>query len=149
PLPLQIAGVPLERIPQLECREAGTLGVVLVRDRGAEERHDAVTGVLIDGPFEAMDAVAQDGEKPFHYLVPRLGVDALGHFHRTLHVGEQHRDALPLALEGTPRAEDLLGEVLRRVGGDRALRGGAHIAERSPALPTELGARPVAGTARR
>ena len=31
-------------------------------------------------------------------------------------VREEHRDLLPLALDGTPGGEDLLGEVLGRVG---------------------------------
>src|SRR3984893_4266531 len=47
---------------QLERRRAGALGVVLVGDRGAEERHDAVTGVLVDRPLVPVDAARADPE---------------------------------------------------------------------------------------
>src|SRR5690606_40254648 len=45
---------------ELERREAGTLGVVLVRDRRAEERHRAVARVLIDGALEAVHGVRSE-----------------------------------------------------------------------------------------
>ena len=40
---------------QLERGRAGALGVILVGDGGAEEGHDAVAGVLVDGPLVAVD----------------------------------------------------------------------------------------------
>jgi hypothetical protein len=49
--------------------------------------------------------------------LPRLlGVAVRQQLHRALEVGEEHGDLLALALEGALRGEDLLGEVLRRVG---------------------------------
>jgi hypothetical protein len=43
------------------------------------------------------------------YLVPLFGIDPLGQVHRTLHVGEEHRDLLAFSFEGASRREDLLG----------------------------------------
>ena len=48
--------------------------------------------------------------------MPLLGVDLLGEIHRALHVGEEDGHLLALAFEGAARGEDLLGEMLRRVG---------------------------------
>jgi hypothetical protein len=52
-----------------------------------------------------------------------LGIDLLGEVRRAFHVGEENGDLLPLALKGTPRRKDLLGEVLRRVGAGVASAG--------------------------
>src|SRR5437899_8499115 len=49
-----------------------------------------------------------------------LRVEALGHRREAGHVREHHGDALSFTLESALGGEDLLGEVLRRVG----LRGG-------------------------
>ena len=45
-----------------------------------------------------------------------LGVALLGELHRPLHVGEQHRHLLALALQGPAAGADLLGQVLGRRG---------------------------------
>ena len=84
----------------MQRRVTGALGVVLVRDRRAEERHDAVAGELVDRALEAVHAVGEDREEAVHDLVPLFGIDLLGELHRALHVGEQHRDLLALAFEG-------------------------------------------------
>ena len=73
--------------------------MVLVGDGRPEQRHDAVAGVLVHHAFEAVYAVGQDLEEAVEDGVPGLGVDAPGQLHRALHVGEQHRDLLALALE--------------------------------------------------
>src|SRR2546428_97725 len=96
---------------------AGALRVVLVRDRGAEERHNAVAGELVDEALEALNAVGEDAEEALHDVRPHFGVELLGQVHRALHVGEEDRHLLALALEGGARGEDLLGKVL---GGVRA-----------------------------
>ena len=95
----------------MERRVAGPLWVVLVRDRCAEERHDAVARVLVDRSLEAMDAFGEDLEEAIHDPVPFLRIDALLQLHRALDVGEQHRHLLAFALEGRLRLEDLVGEV--------------------------------------
>jgi hypothetical protein len=74
--------------------------MVLVSDRCAEERHDAVARVLVDRPLEAMDAFGEDLEEALHDAVPVFGIDRLREIHRALEVGEKHRHLLPLALEG-------------------------------------------------
>ena len=111
-----------ELLLQVKRRVAGALGVVLVGDRGAEQRHDAVAGELVDRALEAVDALAEDREEALHDLPPLLGVASLGELHRAHHVGEQHRHLLALALQGALAGADLLGEVL---GDVEARSGGA------------------------
>src|SRR5262245_21507641 len=94
---------------------AGPLSVVLVSDRRAEQRHDAVAGELVDGTLEAVDAVREDREEPIQDPVPLLGVDALGDVHRSLHVGEEHRHLFTLAFERASGREDPLPQVRGRV----------------------------------
>ena len=47
--------------------------------------------------------------------MPLFGVELLGQFHRTLHVGEKHCDLLALALQGALGSKNLVGDVLGRV----------------------------------
>ena len=121
-----VFGERAELARQIQRGRAGALGVVLVGDRGAEERHDAVAGVLVDGPLVAVDAVGEDPEQAIEQAMPFLGIDALGELHRAHDVGEEDGDQLALALERAPRGEDLLDEMPRRVGarlgGDRRRR---------------------------
>src|SRR5262249_6879643 len=108
--------VEAQLLAQVERRPAGALRVILVRDRRAEERHDAVAGELVHRPLEAVHARGEDGEEAIDDPVPVLGIELLGELHRALHVGEEHRHLLALALHGGTGAEDLLGQVLRGVG---------------------------------
>jgi hypothetical protein len=110
-----LLGVVAKRVAQPERCVTGTLHVVLVRDGRAEERHDAVAGVLVDGALEAVHALGQDLEEAVEDAVPRLGVQPLRQLHRTLHVREEHRHVLALALERRFRAEDAIGQVFGRV----------------------------------
>jgi hypothetical protein len=90
--------------------------VVLVGQRGAEQRHDPVAHDLIDGPLVAVDGLhheLEDGVEEFPRL---LGVTVGEQLHRALEVGEEDRDLLALALESGLGGEDLLGEVPGRVG---------------------------------
>ena len=111
---------------QVQGGRAGALGVVLVGDRGAEERHDAVAGVLVDGPLVAVDAAREDPEQAIEQAMPFLGIDALGELHRAHDVGEEDGDQLALAPERALGGENLLDEMPRRVGarlgGDRRRR---------------------------
>ena len=90
-------GVRAKLLLQMQGRVAGALGVILVRDRRAEQRHDAVAGVLVDGALEAVHALGEDREEAIHDLVPLLRVELLGELHRALHVGEEHGHLLALA----------------------------------------------------
>ena len=111
----QLIGVGPERVAQVQRGVAGALRVVLVGDGRAEQRHDAVAGVLVHRAFEAVHAVGKDGEEAVEDRVPLFRIDLFGQLHRALHVGEQHGDLLALAFEGGLRLQDFVGEVLGRV----------------------------------
>jgi hypothetical protein len=115
----ELVRVAAQRVAQVQRRVAGALGVVLVRDRRPEERHDAVAGVLIHRALEAVDAVGEHLKEAVHGAVPLLGIELLGELHRALHVGKQYRHLLALALEGRAGGQDLLDEVTRRVRNGR------------------------------
>src|SRR5262249_45843486 len=100
----------------MERRVAGATCVVLVGDRGAEDRHDAVPGELVDRTLEPVNPVGEDLEEAVHDPIPLLGIDLLAEVHRPFEICEEHRDLLALALESAARGEDLLGEMLRGVG---------------------------------
>ena len=87
----------------MQRRVAGALRVILVRDRRAEERHDAVAGVLVRRALEAVHAVGEDREEAIDDAVPLFRVELLGELHRALHVGEEHGHLLALAFEGGAR----------------------------------------------
>jgi hypothetical protein len=130
-----------QRLAQHQRRVAGALRVIFVRDRCAEERHDAVAGELVHRAFEPMHAVGEDGNEALHDVMPFLRIELLGELHRALHVGEQHGHLLALALEGAARGEDLVDQVRRRVRaqpGRLAARSGR--AHRPPAREAEIGA---------
>ena len=146
----QLVRVVSHLVPQPECRVARPLGMVFVRDRRAEQRHDAVARVLVHRSLEAVDTFGQDREEALQDRVPDLGVQPLRQIHRALHVREQHRDLLALPLESGPRLEDLVGEVLGGVGAGGAL-GSLRVGgcERMSAGVTELLAHRVVLTAGR
>ncbi len=106
-----LGGVRGELALQRQRRPAGPLGVILVGERSAEQRHDAVAGELVDGALEAVDAVAQDREEALHDRPPGLRVGLLGELHRADHVGEQHGHLLALAVEIGAGAKDLLRQM--------------------------------------
>jgi len=114
--PPQARRIAAQRLAQVKRRVTGPLRVVLVGDGRPEEGHDPVARELVESPLEAMDALGEDREEAVEDAVPGLGVDLLGQVHRALHVGEEDGHLLPLAFEGGPGSEDLLREVLRRVG---------------------------------
>ena len=76
--------------------------MVLVRDRGPEERHDTVAHDLVDGPFVAMDGLHHPLEHRIQELPRLLGIAVGEELHRALEVGEEHRHLLALALRGRP-----------------------------------------------
>ena len=118
---LDLARVLGESLAKLQSRVAGALGVVLVRDRCAEERHDAVARVLVDRSLEAVHVVREDLEEAVEDAVPRLRVELLGELHRTLHIREEHGHLLTFALECAAAGQDPLRQVLWGVGGEVAL----------------------------
>lgn len=111
-----VVGERAELAGQIEGGRTGALRVVLVGDRGAEERHDAIAGVLIDGALVSVNAVRQDPEQAIEQAMPFFGIEAFRQLHRAHDVGEQDGDQLALAAERALRGEDLLDEMPRRVG---------------------------------
>ncbi len=124
----------------------GALCVILVGDRRPEQRHDAVSRVLVHRPLEAVHALGQYLEETVEDRMPLLGVELLGQFHRAFDIREQDRDLLALALERGARAQDLLRQVTRRVGdGGGCTRG----RESAAATVTEARAAPRLSSAAR
>jgi hypothetical protein len=80
-------------------------------DRGAETRRPPVVPSSVDNPFMGADCTHR-ALKPRHK--ERSGIVGLPvgePRERSLRGGEQHGDLLALALQGTPRSEDLLGQM--------------------------------------
>ena len=73
--------------------------MVLVRDRRAEQREDAVAGGLHDVAVVAMDRVHHQLERRIDDRARLLGIEVLHQLRRALDVGEQRRDRLALAVE--------------------------------------------------
>ena len=107
-----------------ERRVAGAHGMVLVRDRGAEQRHDAITQDPVDRAFVAMHGVHHDAERRVQDAPRVLRIDVLDQRERAFDVGEQHRDLLALALQRRARAQDAFGQMSGRAGRDRWPRRG-------------------------
>ena len=157
-LPPQALGVLLQAGLNLERRRHRALGVVLVRDGRAEERHHAVARELVHGPLEAVDAGEELLEASVHDLVELFCIDRARQLGESRAVGEEHGHLLPLAFDDAPGGEDLVGEVLGRVArqlgreplGDirdaHAFHGGGH---GLTALVTEPRGRAQLGAARR
>ena len=86
----------LDRLQDPEPGPNGSLGVVLVRDRRAEDGHDRIADELLDRPAEALDV-------GLHALVVRaqrcanvLGIGAVGAIGEADEIDEEHRDDLAL-----------------------------------------------------
>jgi len=119
----QRLGVLLDRALDAEGRVHRASRAVLVRYGRAEKRHDPVARVLVDGALEAVDLGGDQRETAVHDRVDLLRIPLLGERREPRQVGEQHGHLAPLALDGRARLEDLLGEVLWRVGrGPRGCR---------------------------
>jgi hypothetical protein len=113
--------------------------VVLVSDRCAEERHNAVAHHLVDGALVAVDGfhhVLDDRIKEFACL---LGIAISHQLHRAFEISEKNRNLLPLTLQGELGGQDLLGQMPGDLGlGSPESRGPVSLAEPNPAFATEL-----------
>ncbi len=112
----QLVGIAAHFLLHLQGGVGGVAGVILERARRAEQRHDAVAGVLVDRALEGVDDAREDAEEAVENLVPEFRAGLLGQPGRSLDVGEQHRHALALALERRTLGQRA-GQVRRRVGG--------------------------------
>ena len=86
---------PSQRRVHLQPGAHRPLGVVLVGDRGAEQRHDRVAEHLVDAPAEALDVGDQAFERGVDEPLHLLRVAELGERRETDHVGEQDGDDPP------------------------------------------------------
>ena len=83
-----------------ERRITSAHGMILVGDRGAEQGHDSIAHNPVHGALVAVDRLNHAFEHGVEELLRVLRVAISKQLHRTLDVGEQHGDLLPLALEG-------------------------------------------------
>ena len=81
-------------------RVAGAYGVILVRDRRAEEGHDPVAHHLIDRALVAVYRLHHVLENGVEELPRLLRVTVREQLHRALEVGEQDRHLLALTFQG-------------------------------------------------
>ena len=139
----------MDRRDELERGAHRTLGVVLLRDRRAPERHHGVADELLDAAAVALDHVPRRLEVAREELARLLGVAALGLRREADEVGEEDGDDAPLGNGrgsggcgrrrgggGAERRAALRAELRGRVGGRPARR--ARACERRPALRAEL-----------
>ena len=104
----------LKRGQRVADRERGAhraLRRVLVRDRRAEERHEAVAGELVDDALEAVDLVEREVEVLVEQLAVLLRIEPLGDRGRADEIAEQHRDLLALAVEWRRRGDGVRSPV--------------------------------------
>ena len=118
-------GVVAKRAGDPERGERRAARVVLVGERGAEERHEAVAEELVDRALVTVHLGEGRLEKGVDQGVHPLRSKPLGEAGGADEVAEEHGDGLALALQRAPGGEDPRGEMPRRVGGRRRLgRGG-------------------------
>src|SRR5256712_3092447 len=131
--------VALHQILHPQRRIARPHGVVLVSEGRAEERHDPIAHDLVLRALVAVDGLHHSLEQRIEDLARLLGIAVGEELHRALHISEQHRDLLALALESGLRREDALSEVLGRVGIGRPepLRGRGRPVDGMSTLRTE------------
>jgi len=144
-LRFQLLAVAAERFREVERCVARPPGVILVGDGRAEERHDAVAGVLVHGPLEAVHALGEELEEAVEDAVPLLGIELLGEVHRALHIGETGtvtclRSPSRAAREPRIFSARCLGVVVAR--GPRRLCGGRRRGQARSALLAEVWRRP-------
>jgi hypothetical protein len=94
---LHLVAVSRDTLLHAQRRIASTHGVVFMRQRRAEERHNAIAHDLVHGAFIAMhrlDHAFDDGIKELPCL---LGVAIRQQLHGAFEIGEEHRHLLALA----------------------------------------------------
>jgi hypothetical protein len=110
-----LVGVSIDRLLHPQRGVARADGVVFVRNRRAEQRHDPVAHDLVHRALVAVDGVHHVPEHRVEDLARFLGIAVGQQLHRALEIGEQDGHLLPFAFERGLRGEDSLGEMSRRV----------------------------------
>ncbi len=97
--PRSAVRVAADGVAHAQRRVAGADGVILERERGAEERHDPVAHHLVHHALVAMDGLHHDLEDRIEQRAGLLRVALREELHRSLEVREQHGHLLALALD--------------------------------------------------
>jgi hypothetical protein len=74
----------------------GAFGIVFLRDRMAEQRHDPVAEFFRDMPAQLRNRLGRRVEIAADEIAPVLGVKRRGHARRSHEVAEHHRQMPPL-----------------------------------------------------
>ena len=116
-------------------------GVLLMRDRRPEERHDAVAHHLVHRALVVVRGLDHPLEHRVEQASRVLGISIREELHRALQVGEQDGHVLALALQRALGRANTLGEMHRRVRGrgGEARPGVGWAADRGGALWAKLG----------
>ena len=148
--PAHLFGVTLDRLLHANRRVAGPHRVILVGERGAEERHDPVAHDLVDRTLVLVNRLDHALEDGVENLARLFRIAVRQELQRALEIGEEDGHLLALALEGALRGEDALGEVPGRVrfGRGEARPAGGIRVHRPTALPAEVHALGERGAAR-
>ena len=105
------------RVTDGEGGADGALGVVVVRDRGAEHGHDAVAEVLVDVAVVLLDDPVDPVEEAFEQGVQRFGVEFPAQRGVADQIGEQHGHLPALATQnGSRRRGDRPGVSIPLLG---------------------------------
>ena len=113
---LDLVRILLHRLLHAEGGVARPHRMVLVGERGAEQRHDPVAHDLVDGALVVVDGFHHPLEHGVEDLARLLGITVGEQLHGAFQIGEEHGDLLALALQRALRRKDLLREVLGGVG---------------------------------
>ncbi len=105
----QLGVLVADRLLETQGRQDGAAGVVLVRDRRAEQGHEAVAQELVDGPLVAVDRPQGELEEPVDQEMHDLRSEPLRQPSGPDHVAEDDGDLLALPFQGDPGLQDLLG----------------------------------------
>ena len=95
---------------------AGAQGVVLVRDGGTKQGHQAIPQDLVHGALEAVHGVHHQVNGRIEELLGGFGVEALDQPGGVLEVGKEHGDLLALPCQSRAGRENLLSQMGRRIG---------------------------------
>ena len=103
-------------------RADGAVGVVLVRDRRPEQRHDRVAEHLVDDAAVGLDVGDEQREGGVDQALDLFGVAAFGDRREADDVGEQHGDDPPF-LVGDRLGNGQLSSGVPQIGQKRAPSG--------------------------
>ena len=142
------------RVDQHEGGADGPLGIVLVGDGRAPDRHHGITDELLHGASMELDDLGGGVEVARQQLADRLGVAVLGDGREADEIREQDADEAPLRCRGgsCPRRCSTEGRAAARAESGigpirRATRRAARL-QRRAAVVAESARRPVLGSAR-